>query len=117
MEAYRRSVEEGKAVFVGVDLHRFKWHVTVRTEDELFSGTVPAHWEALRRLLDRWQGCSVRVVYEAGYFGFWLYDRVIGYGGSASSPHRVSCLRSMAIGSRRTGETVGSWPIFYPKGC
>jgi transposase len=81
MEEYRRGVEEGKAVFVGVDLHRFKWHVTVRTEeDELFSGTVPAHWEALRRLLDRYRGCLIQVVYEAGYFGFWLYDRVIEYG-------------------------------------
>jgi transposase len=81
MEAYRRRVEEGKAVFVGVDLHRFKWHVTVRAEgEELFSGTIPVHWEALRRLLDRWRGCSVWVVYEAGYFGFWFYDRVVEYG-------------------------------------
>jgi hypothetical protein len=31
MEEYRRNGQEGKAVFVGVDLHRFKWHVTVRT--------------------------------------------------------------------------------------
>ena len=34
MEGYRRSGKEGKTVFVGVDLHRFKWHVTVRKEDE-----------------------------------------------------------------------------------
>ncbi len=42
MEEYGRSGQEGKSVFVGVDLHRFKWHVTLRTEDqELFSGTIP----------------------------------------------------------------------------
>ena len=81
MEDYRRNGQEGKVVFVGVDLHRFKWHVTVRTEDqELFSGTLPGQWEALRQLLDRYRGNSVRVVYEAGYFGFWLYDRVLAYG-------------------------------------
>jgi len=81
MEEYRRRVEEGKAVFVGVDLHRFKWHVTVMSEDqELFSGTLPGHWEALRKLLDRYRGDSIQVVYEAGYFGFWLHDRVVGYG-------------------------------------
>ena len=81
MEAYRRSGEQGKTVFVGVDLHRLRWHVTVRTEDEeFFIGTIPGHWEALRRLLDRYGGCSIRVVYEAGYFGFWLYDRVLDYG-------------------------------------
>jgi transposase len=82
MEEYRRSGQEGKAVFVGVDLHRFKWHVTVRTEDqELFSGSIPGHWEALQRLLDRYRGDSIQVVYEAGYFGFWLHDRVMAYGG------------------------------------
>jgi transposase len=81
MEEYRRNGQEGKTIFVGVDLHRFKWHVTVRTEDEeLFSGTLPGHWEALRRLLDRYRGGSIRVVYEAGYFGFWLYDRLMAYG-------------------------------------
>jgi hypothetical protein len=41
MEEYKRSGQKGKTVFVGVDLHRFQWHGTVRTEDqELFSGTV-----------------------------------------------------------------------------
>jgi len=81
MEEYRRNGQEGKAVFVGVDLHRFKWHVTVRTEDqELFSGTLPGQWEALRQLLDRYRGNSIQVVYEAGYFGFWLHDRVMAYG-------------------------------------
>jgi transposase len=81
MGEYRRRGEEGKCVFVGVDLHRFKWHVTVRSEDEeVFSGTVPGHWKALRRLLDRYRGCSIHVAYEAGYFGFWLYDRVVAYG-------------------------------------
>jgi transposase len=81
MEEYRRSGQEDKTVFVGVDLHRFKWHVTARTEDqELFSGTLPGQWEALRRLLDRYRGNSIQVVYEAGYFGFWLHDRLMAYG-------------------------------------
>ncbi len=73
MEDYRRKVQQGKRVYVGVDLHRFKWHVTVMTEDEeLFSGTVPGHWDALRQLLDRYRGWSIHVAYEAGYFGFWV---------------------------------------------
>ena len=81
MEEYRRSTKEGKTIFVGVDLHRFKWHVTVRTEDqELFSGTLPGQWEALRQLLDRYRGDLIQVVYEAGYFGFWLHDRLATYG-------------------------------------
>ncbi|NIM58435.1 MAG: hypothetical protein GTO16_05760 [Candidatus Aminicenantes bacterium] len=42
MEEYRRNGQEGKSVFVGVDLHRFKWHVTVRTEDQV---PVKHFWE------------------------------------------------------------------------
>jgi len=71
----------GERVFVGVDLHKRKWHVTIRTVDvELFSGSLPASWPALRRLVDRYKGKQVQVVYEAGYFGFWLYDRLVEYG-------------------------------------
>lgn len=81
MKRYKISVEEGKRIDVGIDLHRLQWHVTVRSEDvELFSGSIPACWEALRKLLDRYAGCSIHAVYEAGYFGFWLYDLLTEYG-------------------------------------
>jgi transposase len=81
MEAYTTSTQEDNTIFVGVDLHRLQWHVTVRTEEqELFSGTLPGTWEALRRLLDRFRTDPIQVVYEAGYFGFWLHDRLVDYG-------------------------------------
>ncbi len=81
MEEYKRSGEEGKTVLVGVDLHRFRWHVTVKREDqELFIETVPGEWETLRRLLDRYPGYSIQMVYGAGYFGFLVHDRVVVYG-------------------------------------
>ena len=71
----------GERLFVGIDLHKRKWHVTIRTVDvELFSGSLPASWPALRRLVDRYKSTQVQVVYEAGYFGFWLYDRLVDYG-------------------------------------
>jgi hypothetical protein len=119
MEAYRRSAQKRNTIFVGVDLHRLSWHVTVRTEDqELFSGTLPGHWEALESLLDRYRGDPIQVVYEAGYFGFWLHDRLVGYGApTVLSHHRASYLSSMVIGSRPIGETAVSWPIFWPRAC
>ena len=71
----------GERLFVGIDLHKRKWHVTIRTVDvELFSGSLPASWPALRRLVDRYKSKQIQVVYEAGYFGFWLYDRLVEYG-------------------------------------
>jgi len=51
--------------------------VTPRTEDaELFSGGIPGSWEALNKLLGRYKGYEIVAVYEAGYLGFWLHDRL-----------------------------------------
>ena len=71
----------GMAVYFGIDLHRLAWYVTVRTtEIEIFSGSIPGRWEALVQLLERYRGAKIQAVYEAGYFGFWLYDRLEEYG-------------------------------------
>jgi transposase len=68
-------------LFIGIDLHEQRWHVTITTGDvELFSGNIAGQWVALRRILDRYKGHRMHAVYEAGYFGFWLYDRLIEYG-------------------------------------
>jgi transposase len=40
------------------------------------AGSIPGKREALHKLLERYKGCDIRAVYEAGYFGFWLYDRL-----------------------------------------
>lgn len=81
MGEYIKTKEESKYIFVGVDLHLKGWHVTIRTRDEeLFSGGIPGHWESLRRLLERYRNSRMKVVYEAGYFGFWLYDQVSAWG-------------------------------------
>ncbi len=81
MRRYNQAVDISKKLYVGVDQHSIQWHVTTRTREvELFQGSIPATWEALRRLLDRYPGYEKVVVYEAGYFGFWLYDRVKEYG-------------------------------------
>jgi transposase len=81
MKRYTKSEEKEKEIFVGVDVHLKTWHVTMRTRDvELFSGSIPGRWETLRSLLDRYRDYRMKVVYEAGYFGFWLYDYLTSYG-------------------------------------
>jgi transposase len=57
------------------------WHVTIVTANvELFSGSIPADWAALEKLLNRFRGSRISAVYEAGYFGFWLHDRLVASG-------------------------------------
>jgi len=81
MRKYTRRRGKQGAIYVGVDLHQRSWHVTIIAEEEdLFSGGIPPRWEALRPLLERYPGARVHVAYEAGYFGFWLYDEVKAYG-------------------------------------
>jgi transposase len=76
-----KGLDSAEALFVGIDLHKVNWHVTIRTVDvELFSGCIPGRWDVLRILLQRYRGSSIQVVYEAGCFGFWLHDRLIEHG-------------------------------------
>ena len=68
-------------LFVGMDLHKSRWHVTIRTFDvEVFSASIPGTWEALQRVLPRYAGHRLAAVYEAGYFGFRLHDRLVDHG-------------------------------------
>ncbi|MBI5468333.1 MAG: IS110 family transposase [Deltaproteobacteria bacterium] len=81
MRGYTKGDVKGKDIFAGIDLHRKAWHVTVLCEGEdVFKGSIPGRWEALRHLLERYKGSRIKAAYEAGYFGFWLYDHLIEYG-------------------------------------
>ena len=81
MTRMKRHKVTGEDLFVGIDLHKVRWHVTIQTADvELFCGSIPGDWEALQRILDRFKGNRIQAVYEAGCFGFWLYDRLVEHG-------------------------------------
>ena len=77
----KHQVTGEEDLFVGIDLHKDRWHVTIRTMDlELFSASIPGTWEALQRVLARYPGHPLQAVYEAGYFGFRLHDRLVDHG-------------------------------------
>ena len=72
---------QGEELFIGIDLHKRRWHVTIRTADvEIFSNSIAGSWQELRKVLNRYNGCRLHAVYEAGYFGFWLFDHLTQYG-------------------------------------
>lgn len=76
-----KVIEKSEKIFFGVDLHKKMWHVTIRTADvELWRGSIEGNWRALQLQLDRYRGHQVEVVYEAGYFGYWLHDHIIEWG-------------------------------------
>jgi transposase len=47
---------------------------------KLFSANIPRTWEALHRVLVVYAGPPLQAVYEAGYFGFRLHDRLVAHG-------------------------------------
>ena len=81
MERYTKRIQEGMKIFVGIDMHKTKWHITIFGEGgEIWHGEIAGKWDALRSILDRFRRCRIHTVYEAGCFGFWLYDCLIEYG-------------------------------------
>ncbi len=77
----KEQMTGGEDLFVGIDLHKNRWHITIRTFDvEVFSASIPGTWEALQRVLVRYAGHQMQAVYEAGYFGCRLHDRLVAYG-------------------------------------
>ncbi len=74
----RRVWARGKEVFIGVDVHKESWRVTVRAEgEEIFHGRIHSRYDVFQKLLDHFKDCNVKVAYEAGPCGFWLHDRLM----------------------------------------
>lgn len=64
-------------IYIGIDVHNKKWHITILTEyneHKSFSG--PPSTEALANYLKKnFPGAIYHSVYEAGFSGFWIYER------------------------------------------
>ena len=66
----------GKKIFVGIDVHKKRWVITIRTYDlELKTFSMQPSAEELDRfLLDNYGGAQLHIVYECCFSGFWIYD-------------------------------------------
>jgi len=81
MLIYDRIAKNAGDIFVGIDVHKRSWQVTIMTIDvELFAGSIPGNWGSLKKLLRHYRSNQVSAVYEAGYFGYWLHDRLQQWG-------------------------------------
>ena len=76
-----KTLARGKDVYIGIDVHKETWHIAARVDgEEIFYGSAPGDYQPLRKLLDRFKACRIKVAYEAGPFGFWLHDKLIDDG-------------------------------------
>jgi len=65
-------------IYVGIDVHKKSWTVNIRTDHfEHKTFTQPPQPEALVHYLRRhFPGATYYAVYEAGFSGFWIHDRL-----------------------------------------
>lgn len=86
MRKMQRSIVSGKQIYVGLEDSKKTWKLCVRSEGMVVHQiSMPARYETLRAYLQgRYPGCRIALIYEAGFGGFWLYDRLVA--------DRVSCV-------------------------
>ncbi|MBU1298084.1 MAG: IS110 family transposase [Bacteroidetes bacterium] len=70
------SFFDNKDLYVGIDVHKKRWVVTIRTYDlELKTFSMQPYAEELERfLIENYKGAHFHIVYECCFSGFWIYD-------------------------------------------
>ncbi|MFC1475856.1 IS110 family transposase [Candidatus Zixiibacteriota bacterium] len=82
MRKMREYVVRNKRVFIGLEDAKRTWKLCVRSGGIVVHElSLPAEYENLRAYLRTgYPGCDIRLIYEAGFGGFWLYDRLSAEG-------------------------------------
>lgn len=67
---------DGKELYIGIDVHKVRWVVSVRTYDlELKTFSMSSQAEVLEKILiNTYPGALFHIVYECCFSGFWIYD-------------------------------------------
>lgn len=105
MRKKQEFIVEGKSVFVGLEDSKRTWKLCVRSEGMIVHEiSMPAEYDNLRSYLkSRYPGCEIRVMYEAGFGGFWLHDHLESDGISCvvTPPNRVTAAKVVRVKTDR----------------
>ncbi len=82
MRKMQEYVVRNKRVFIGLEDAKRTWKLCVRSGGIVVHElSLPAEYENLQAYLRRgYPGCTIQVMYEAGFGGFWLSDRLTAEG-------------------------------------
>lgn len=90
----REYVLKDQQIFVGLEDSKKSWKICVRSGGIIVHETsMPAEYEVLHNYFrNRFPGCKIKVVYEAGFRGFGLFDELVadGYECIVTPPHTVT---------------------------
>lgn len=82
MQKIRHFILKDKEIYVGLEDSKKSWKVCVRSGKIVVHETsMPAEYEHLRNYFrNKFPECKIKVIYEAGFRGFDLYDRLVAEG-------------------------------------
>lgn len=94
MKKIQEYILKGKEVFIGLEDSSTTWKICARSGRVMVNETkMPAQYEGFRNYLrKKFPDCKIRVMYEAGFHGFELHDRLVadGYECIVTPPHTVT---------------------------
>jgi len=94
MKRESEVILKNENVFVGLEDSKKTWAVCVRGMGQVVHETaMPAEYEVLSNYFrNRFPGCEIKVIYEAGFGGFELHDRLVADGIECvvTPPHTVT---------------------------
>ena len=111
MSNVQQGFAKGKPIYVGIDVHKRDWVVTVLCQGEdLYHATVVPDPAALVRLLKRFEASEVHTVYEAGPTGYWLHDALVeaGFDSIVTPPSLVPRIGGKVKTDRRDSRKLAS---------
>lgn len=101
MRKITAEIVKDKDIFVGLEDSKRSWKLCVRSSGMIVHETgLPADYSNLRcYLLGRYPCCRIQVMYEAGFSGFWLHDRLTADGIDCvvTPPNRVMVEKVSAV--------------------
>lgn len=76
MKKITQTILEDNQIFVGLEDSKRTWRICVRNDEKVvFEGSFPTDFTIVRNFFrNRFPKCKIKVIYEAGFQGFWLHD-------------------------------------------
>lgn len=78
MRKMQEYIVKGNKIFIGLEDSKKTWKLCVRCDGMIVHETsMPAKYEVLQAYLNnKYPECGITVMYEAGFQGFWLHDKL-----------------------------------------
>jgi transposase len=97
MRKMQEFILKGKQIFVGLEDSKRTWKICVRYEGMVVDeASMPADYGVLRAYFrNNFPECEIKLMYEAGFQGFWLHDKLEedGINCIVTPPNKMTCAK------------------------